>query len=43
MKIIKIMLLLTTIAFFTSVPFDVETKDCSHYWNNVCHQQILGF
>ena len=24
------MLLLTTIAFFTSVSFDVEAKDCSH-------------
>ena len=30
MKTIKMMLLLSTIAFFTSVPFEVEAKDCSH-------------
>ena len=29
-KVFKIALLLTTVFFFTSAPFSVEAKDCSH-------------
>ena len=31
MKIIKTILILATISFFTSVPFKAEARDCSEY------------
>lgn len=39
MKTIKIVLLLATISFFTSIPFSAEAGDCSAY-KSVVHKKI---